>query len=115
MEIFCTTNHKATFCQNIEFCSIKSSSCNYWCNLSTSQEKLLDELGLGTLKSQRWLRRLCYLYKIINIGIIKYLADLIPKCEIGYNIRNRNNPFLIAKLKVLKINFSHILLKFGIN
>ena len=49
----------------------------------TSQE----ELGLETLKSRRWLKRLCCMYKIINIGIPKYLTDLIPKGEIGYNIR----------------------------
>ena len=52
----------------------------------TSQEKLLDELDLETLKSRRWLRRLCCTYKIINIGIPKYLTDLIPKREIDYNI-----------------------------
>ena len=57
---------------------------------STSQEKLLDELGLETLKSLRWLRRLCCMYKTINIGIPKYLTNLIRKCEIGYNIRNGN-------------------------
>ena len=41
-------------------------------------------------------------------------SGLIPKREIGYNIRNRNKSFFIAKLKVLKIHFSHILLRLGI-
>ena len=50
----------------------------------------------------------------INIGIPKYLTDLIPKREISYNIRNGNKPFLIVKLKVLKIHFSHILLRLGL-
>ena len=54
------------------------------------------------------------MYKIIDIGIPKYLTDFIPKREIGYNIRNRNKSFFIAKLKVLKIHFSHILLRLGI-
>ena len=58
----------------------------------TSQENLLEELGLKTLKSRRWLRRLCCMYKIINISIPKYLTDLIPKGEIGCNIRIRNKP-----------------------
>ena len=44
----------------------------------------------------------------------KYLTDLIPKGEIGYNIRNRNKPFFIADLKVFKINFSLTLRKLGI-
>ena len=30
------------------------------------------------------------MYKIINIGIPKYLTDLIPKREIGYNVRNKS-------------------------
>lgn len=44
----------------------------------------------------------------------KYLTDLIPKGEIGYNIRNRNKPFFIADLKVFKIHFSLRLRKLGI-
>ena len=51
--------------------------------------------------------------KIINIGIPKSLTDLIPKRDIGYYIRNGNKPFLIAKLRVLKIHYSHILLRLG--
>ena len=80
----------------------------------TSQGKLWDKLGLETLKSQRWLRRICCLYKIINPGIHKYLPDLILKCEIAYNISDGHNPFLVAELKDLKIHFSHILLRLGI-
>ena len=34
---------------------------------------------------------------------------LIPKHEIGYNIKNGEKLFLIAELSVLKIQFSHIL------
>ena len=54
------------------------------------------------------------MYKIENIGIPKYLTNLILKREIGYNIRNRNKSFFITELKVLKIHFSHILLRLGI-
>ena len=59
----------------------------------TSQEKTLDKLGLETIKSRRWLRRLCCMHKIINIGIPKYLIDRIPKRKIDYDIRNGNKPF----------------------
>ena len=45
------------------------------------------------------------MYKIINIGIPKYLTDFISKGEIGDNIRNGNKPPLVAELKVLKIHF----------
>ena len=33
------------------------------------------------------------MYKIINIDLLKYLTDLIPRREIGYNIGNGNKPF----------------------
>ena len=32
----------------------------------TSQEKLYQALGLESLKSRRWLRRICYFYKLIK-------------------------------------------------
>ena len=46
----------------------------------TSREKLYKELSLETLKSRRWLKKLCYFYKIKNNGIPSYLAELNP-CE----------------------------------
>ena len=55
------------------------------------------------------------MYKITNIRVPKYITDFIPKRKISYNIRNGNKPFfLIAELKVLKIDFSYILLRLGI-
>ena len=43
--------------------------------------------------------------KIINIDIPKYLTDLIPKREIGYNIRNRNNSFFNCRTETFKNSF----------
>ena len=45
------------------------------------------------------------MYKIINIGIPKYLTDLIPKREIGYNIRNRNKTFFHCRTESFKNSF----------
>ena len=42
------------------------------------------------------------MYKIINIGIPKYLTNLIPKREIGYNIRNRNKLFFYRRTESFK-------------
>ena len=47
----------------------------------TSKEKLYQELGLESLKDRRWLRRLCYLYKIVNTKQPAYLYDLIPSFQ----------------------------------
>ena len=57
----------------------------------TSREKLYKEFGLETLKSRRWLRKLCCCYKIKNNGIPSYLAELIPSESHLYNARNTRN------------------------
>ena len=44
----------------------------------TSKEKLYQELGFESLKDKRWLRRLCYLHKIISTKQPAYHCDLIP-------------------------------------
>ena len=43
-----------------------------------SKEKLYQDLGFESLKDRRRLRRLCYLYKIVNAKQLTYLYDLIP-------------------------------------
>ena len=106
--------NNATFFQKVESVQYKVALAIIGAIQGTSQENLLVELGLETFKSRRWLRRLCCMYKIINIGLPKYLTDLISKREIGYKGKNVNYTFFIAELKVLKIYFSHILLRLGI-
>ena len=55
------------------------------------------------------------MYKIANIRVPKCITDFVLKRKISYNIRNENKHFfLIAELKVLKIDFSYILLRLGI-
>ena len=42
------------------------------------------------------------MYKILNIGILKYITDLIPKREISYNIRNRKKSFFHCRTESFK-------------
>ena len=44
----------------------------------TSREKLYQELGLESLKKRRWLRRICYLHKVLSTKLPTYLYELIP-------------------------------------
>ena len=43
-----------------------------------SKEKLYQELGFESLKDRRWLRWLCYRYKIVSTKQPAYLYDIIP-------------------------------------
>ena len=44
----------------------------------TCQEKPYQELVLGSLRSRRWLRHMCYFYKLIKTQNSLYLFNLIP-------------------------------------
>ena len=44
----------------------------------TSQENLYQELCLESLTSSRWLKRMCYFYKLITIQKSLYISNLIP-------------------------------------
>ena len=57
----------------------------------TSSEKLYQELGLESLKSRRWFRKLCNFYKILNEKFLSYLFDLIPNLNRVCETRQSNN------------------------
>ena len=44
----------------------------------TTQEKPYQELGLESLRSRRWLRSMCYFYKLIKTQKPLYLFNLMP-------------------------------------
>ena len=52
---------------------------------------MYKELGLETLKTRRWLKKLCFFYKIKNNGIPSYLAELIPSESHLCNTWNTRN------------------------
>ena len=66
---------------------------------ATSSKKLYQELGLESLKSKRWLRKLCLFYKIYNKST-SYLCNLIPDRVKFYSTRSSpiNNIFNINPL-----------------
>ena len=65
----------------------------------TSQEKLYQELGLESLRSRRWLRRMYYFYKLIKTQKSQYLFNLIPpklnslRHHNTYSVMRRRNDY----------------------
>ena len=53
----------------------------------TSTEKIYQELGLESLKSRRWFRKLCHFYKILNEKLPSDLFNLISNVNRVYNTR----------------------------
>ena len=55
----------------------------------SSRDKLYNELGIESLFSRRWFRKLCVFYKIFHEKSPKYLYNLIPEHNQFFNFRNR--------------------------
>ena len=72
----------------------------------TSSEKLYQELGLESLKSRRWFRKLCHFYKILNEKSPSYLFDLIPNLNKVRESRLSNNiPAIHTRQNYVKNSF----------
>ena len=54
---------------------------------TSTEKKLYQELGLESLKSRRWFRKLCRFYKIFNERSPSYLFNLIPNFNRVHNTR----------------------------
>ena len=70
-----------SFCDKIESVHYKASLAITGAIQGTSREKIYQELGLEPLKSRRWYKRLCCMYKIMTGKASNYLINLIPKCD----------------------------------
>ena len=78
-----------SFCNKIESVQYKAARAITGAIQGTSREEIYQELGLEPLKSRRWNRRLCCMYKIMTEKAPNYLINLTPKCDT--TIRTRNN------------------------
>ena len=71
----------------------------------TSSEKLFQELGLETLKSRRWFRKVYLFYKMLYSKSPSYLFNLIPEKNNPYASRSALNnqiPFFSVKINFFK-------------
>ena len=88
--------------------SIKYSACLAIAGAirGTSSEKLYQELGLESLKSRRWFRKLCHFYKILNKKSPSYLFDLIPNSNrVPENRHSNNIPAIHTRQNYFKNSF----------
>ena len=71
-----------------------------------SREKLYQELGLESLKSRRWYRKMCLLFKLKKNKYPSYLFDIIPKVLSTRTTRNHNNiPLFNVKHEYFRNSF----------
>ena len=79
-----------SFHQRIESIQYNAEIAITGARRGASSEKLYQELGLESLKSRRWLRKLCLFYKIYKNKSPFYLYDLIPNGEVSFFLKQSN-------------------------
>ena len=77
-----------SFCGKLESVQYKAALAITGAIQLISREKILIELGLELLKSRRWFRRLCCMFKTMKNQVPEYLNNLIPKSKQNFNSRN---------------------------
>ena len=77
-----------SFCNKLETVQYNAALAITGSIQGTSKVKLYKELGLESLKSRRWFRRLCCFYKIKTFGLPSYLSNFISSGFHSYNTRN---------------------------
>ena len=78
-----------SFCEKLKYVQHKAALAITGAIQGTSRDKIYQELGLESLKSRRWYKRLSCMFKINKEKAPTYLTTLAPKCE--PTIRTRNN------------------------
>jgi len=78
------------FCEKIESVQYKAALAITGAIQGSSRNKIYQELGLETLKSRRWYKRLSCMFKIMNDKTPTYLKNMVPKCHHSNRLlRNR--------------------------
>ena len=86
---------------------------NNRCNKGTSTEKIYQKLGLGSLKSRRWFRKLCHFYKspwhlfnlMPNFNRVRNTRLNIPPIKIRHDyFQNSFFPTAISEWNKLDFN-----------
>ena len=71
----------------------------------SSRHKIYQELGLESLKSRGWYKRLVCMFKIMNEKAPNYLINLIPKYEPTIKTRNNTIPSYKCRTNFFKHSF----------
>ena len=97
--------HNSSFCEKFESAQYKVTLALTGALRGTSREIIIQELGLRSWKSRRWLRRLGCMFKIIKNEAPSYLISLIPKREQTFNTRNKYQPTYNCSTDYFKYSF----------
>ena len=72
----------------------------------TSRDKIYQELGLESLESRRWYKRLSCMFKMMKEKAPTNLINLVPKCEPTIRTWNNSIPTFNCRTDCFKYSFS---------
>ena len=79
----------------------------------TLRECLYNELGLESLSSRRWCRKLSAIYKLLSTQCPKYLFDIIPSSENFFDTSKKQRPFFnILSFQILYLSARNLRQKY---
>ena len=81
-----------SFCEKLESMQYKATLAITGIIQGTSHDKIYQELGLESLKSRRWYKRLSCMFKIMKVEACNYLMNFFPICETNTRTRKNNIP-----------------------
>ena len=94
-----------SFCEKLESVQYKVALAITGAIQGSSREKIYQELGFESLKSRRWYKRLCCMFKIMNGKAPNYLTNLIPKCHQPVRTRTNHVPTFHCRTDCYKSSF----------
>ena len=94
-----------SFCKMIERVQYNAALAVTVAIKGTSQLKIYKELGFESLKFRRWLRRLCFFYKLRSAQTPKYLYNSIPSGNCIYNTRSQDQVRTYCRTDLFKYFF----------
>ena len=94
-----------SFCEKLESVQYKFALAITGAIQGSSREKIYQDLGLASLKSRRWYKRLCCMFKIMNGKAPNYLTNLIPKCDQPVRTRTNHIPTFHCRTDCFKNSF----------
>ena len=80
-EIICDQQQNETFCEKLQSVQCKAALTITATIQGTFRDKICQELGLESVKSRIWYKRLSRMFKIMKDIAPNYLINLLPKCE----------------------------------
>ena len=99
-----------SFFKKHRIATIKAALATAGAIQGTSRGKNFQELGLQSLSSRKWNKRISYMFKIMKEKVPNYQIKLISKCE--QIIRTRNNH---CCKNCIKCSFLHSTLNYCFN